>query len=84
MTVIGQTEGDTSASTRGSGAAPPPKRSAPSAPGGRTGTRATHTWRYALKKDWRLYSLLVLPLVFLLIFRYLPMAGNVIAFRRFR
>lgn len=84
MTVIGQTEGDTSASTRGSGTAPPPKRSAPSAPGGRTGTRATHTWRYALKKDWRLYSLLVLPLVFLLIFRYLPMAGNVIAFRRFR
>jgi putative aldouronate transport system permease protein len=26
----------------------------------------------------------VLPLVFLLIFRYIPMAGNVIAFRRFR
>ena len=42
------------------------------------------TWRKALKRDWRLYSLLVLPLVFLLIFRYLPMAGNVIAFRRFR
>ena len=42
------------------------------------------TWRKALKRDWRLYSLLVLPLIFLLIFRYLPMAGNVIAFRRFR
>lgn len=41
-------------------------------------------WRKALRRDWQLYSLLVLPLVFLLIFRYLPMAGNVIAFRRFR
>jgi putative aldouronate transport system permease protein len=43
-----------------------------------------NTWRRALKKDWRLYTFLILPLVFLLIFRYLPMAGNVIAFRRFR
>lgn len=42
------------------------------------------TWRKALKRDWRLYSLLVLPIIFLLIFRYVPMAGNVIAFRRFR
>ena len=48
------------------------------------GTNNTNTWKHHLKKDWRLYSLLVLPLVFLLIFRYLPMAGNVIAFRRFR
>jgi putative aldouronate transport system permease protein len=45
---------------------------------------ARTTWRSALKRDWRLYSLLVLPLLFLLIFRYIPMAGNVIAFRRFR
>ncbi|GAA5203573.1 ABC transporter permease [Microbacterium jejuense] len=42
------------------------------------------TWRKALKKDWRLYTLLILPIVFLLIFRYIPMAGNIIAFRRFR
>ncbi len=43
-----------------------------------------NTWRRALKKDWRLYTFLIAPLIFLLIFRYLPMAGNVIAFRRFR
>lgn len=43
-----------------------------------------NTWRRALKKDWRLYTFLILPIVFLVIFRYLPMAGNVIAFRRFR
>ncbi|MBN8881088.1 carbohydrate ABC transporter membrane protein 1 (CUT1 family) [Salana multivorans] len=41
-------------------------------------------WGSALRRDWRLYTFLVVPLVFLLIFRYLPMAGNVIAFRRFR
>jgi putative aldouronate transport system permease protein len=30
-----------------------------------------------------LYSLAILPLVFFLVFRYLPMLGNVIAFRRY-
>ena len=44
----------------------------------------TVTWRAALRKDWRLYTFLVLPLLFLLVFRYVPMLGNVIAFRRFR
>ncbi|WP_298988810.1 sugar ABC transporter permease [uncultured Pseudokineococcus sp.] len=42
------------------------------------------TWRSALKRDWRLYSLVLLPLLFFAVFRYLPMLGNVIAFRRFR
>ena len=41
-------------------------------------------WRHALRRDWPLYALAVLPLIFLLIFRYLPMAGNAIAFRKFR
>lgn len=41
-------------------------------------------WRRALRRDWQLYSLAVLPLIFLVVFRYLPMAGNAIAFRRFR
>ena len=43
-----------------------------------------NTWSRALKRDWRLYTFLIAPVIFLLIFRYLPMAGNVIAFRRFR
>src|SRR5699024_1902371 len=43
-----------------------------------------NSWRRALAKDWRLYSFLILPILFLVIFKYLPMAGNVIAFRRFR
>ena len=43
-----------------------------------------NSWRYNLRKHWQLYTLLVLPVAFLLTFRYIPMAGNVIAFRRFR
>src|SRR5690606_37896955 len=42
------------------------------------------TWRQALRRDWQLYSLVVLPLLFFLIFRNLPMIGNVIAFRKFQ
>lgn len=41
-------------------------------------------WSTALRRDWRLYTFLVVPILFLVVFRYLPMAGNVIAFRRFR
>jgi putative aldouronate transport system permease protein len=42
------------------------------------------TWRAALRRDWQLYSLAVVPLVFFGVFRYLPMLGNVIAFRRYQ
>ncbi|GGO22103.1 sugar ABC transporter permease [Microbispora rosea subsp. aerata] len=45
--------------------------------------RTGRTWRQALRRDWQLYSLAILPLLFFLIFRYLPMIGNVIAFRKF-
>jgi putative aldouronate transport system permease protein len=41
-------------------------------------------WRKALRRDGALYLMALLPIVFLLIFRYMPMLGNVIAFRRFR
>lgn len=40
--------------------------------------------RKAIQRDWQLYALAILPLIFLAIFRYAPMLGNVIAFRRFR
>jgi putative aldouronate transport system permease protein len=42
------------------------------------------TWRRAIRRDWQLYSLAVVPLLFFVVFRYVPMLGNVIAFRRFR
>lgn len=37
----------------------------------------------SLKKDWQLYTFLILPVIYLVIFQYLPMIGNAIAFRRF-
>jgi putative aldouronate transport system permease protein len=42
------------------------------------------SWRRAIKRDWQLYSLAVVPLIFFAVFRYAPMVGNVIAFRRFQ
>ena len=61
-----------------------PVRAAPAPPSHPPRPRpARRTWRQALRRDWQLYSLAILPLLFFLIFRYLPMVGNVIAFRRF-
>ena len=57
----------------------PGESSQPGAP-----RRRRTTWRTTLRRDWRLYSFLVLPVIFLLIFKYVPMLGNIIAFRRFR
>lgn len=37
-----------------------------------------------LKRNWPLYLFYVLPLVYFLIFKYLPMIGNIIAFRRYQ
>jgi putative aldouronate transport system permease protein len=42
------------------------------------------SWSRAIRRDWQLYSLAILPLLFFAVFRYAPMVGNVIAFRRFR
>lgn len=49
-----------------------------------TGGRSRRGWRQAVRRDWQLYTLAVVPLSFFLVFRYLPMLGNVIAFRRFQ
>jgi putative aldouronate transport system permease protein len=46
--------------------------------------RGRRSWRATLRRDWQLYSLTILPLLFFVIFRYLPMAGNVIAFRTYQ
>lgn len=36
------------------------------------------------KQYWVLYAMLVLPVAYYIIFRYIPMVGNVLAFRRYR
>ena len=38
---------------------------------------------HRMRKEWRMYTFVILPLLFLLIFRYTPMFGNIIAFRDF-
>lgn len=37
----------------------------------------------SLRKDWQLYTFLILPITYLFVFQYLPMIGNIIAVRRF-
>ncbi|MGP3918047.1 ABC transporter permease [Nonomuraea sp. 10N515B] len=62
----------------------PPRDTRPAGPEpGRRRRARPGTWRHALRRDWQLYSLAILPLLFFLIFRYAPMLGNVIAFRKF-
>ena len=38
---------------------------------------------YYLKRDWILYSMLILPLAYFIIFKYVPMYGVTIAFKNF-
>jgi putative aldouronate transport system permease protein len=45
--------------------------------------RVRRSWRVALRRDWQLYTLAIAPLLFFAVFRYLPMIGNVIAFRQY-
>ncbi len=37
-----------------------------------------------IKKYWQYYAMLLIPILYYIIFRYVPMAGNIIAFRRYR
>ncbi|MBP5520780.1 MAG: sugar ABC transporter permease [Treponema sp.] len=46
-------------------------------------TKARNFLKY-LRKYWQLYALLLIPVLYYIIFRYVPMAGNIIAFRRYR
>ncbi|MBO3088320.1 ABC transporter permease [Cellulomonas dongxiuzhuiae] len=54
-------------------------------PGSKARPRARKIgWRHTLRRDWVLYAMALVPVLFLLVFRYVPMFGNIIAFRRFR
>lgn len=37
-----------------------------------------------IKRNWKLYSFLIIPVLYYIVFKYLPMAGNIIAFRKYR
>ena len=39
---------------------------------------------FYLKKDWQLYTLLIVPLFFCILFKYVPMSGLAMAFQKFK
>lgn len=43
----------------------------------------TPLWRH-VRKEWRLYTFLIIPIAYYVIFKYIPMLGNIIAFRRYK
>lgn len=36
-----------------------------------------------IRKEWMIYSFLIIPVIYFIIFKYVPMFGNVIAFRKY-
>ncbi|MCQ2575184.1 MAG: ABC transporter permease subunit [Treponema sp.] len=47
------------------------------------GSRSAAFKRY-MKRNWQYYALMLVPVIYYIVFRYIPMAGNIIAFRRYR
>ena len=45
--------------------------------------RRLHTIKH-LKQYSALYAMMILPLLYFIIFKYVPMFGNILAFRRYR
>lgn len=37
-----------------------------------------------VRQNWQLYAMLFIPIIYYILFRYVPMFGNIIAFRRYR
>ncbi len=42
------------------------------------------TFRTHFHKYWSLYAMMILPMAYFILFKYLPMFGNILAFRRYR
>ena len=42
------------------------------------------TFKSHFSRYWQLYAMLLLPVIYFIIFKYVPMFGNVLAFRRYR
>lgn len=46
--------------------------------------KKSHSLLKHVKREWRLYSFLIIPIAYYIIFKYIPMAGNIIAFRKYK
>ena len=42
------------------------------------------TWKEEFKRNWKVYAILLIPASYFLVFKYLPMAGIVIAFQDYK
>lgn len=47
-------------------------------------TIQTKTGKLYLHRYWQLYAMMGLPLIYFILFKYVPMFGNLLAFRRYR
>ncbi|HIU75117.1 MAG TPA: sugar ABC transporter permease [Candidatus Pelethocola excrementipullorum] len=43
----------------------------------------TSLWHH-VKKEWKLYSFLLIPILYYVLFKYVPVMGNIIAFRKYK
>lgn len=43
-----------------------------------------HSLLRHVKKEWKLYSFMIIPILYFVVFKYIPVMGNIIAFRRYR
>lgn len=41
-------------------------------------------WRRHFRRYWHLYAMMLVPLAYFVVFKYIPMFGNILAFRRYR
>lgn len=46
-------------------------------------TKKPHFKKY-MRRYWHLYAMMLVPLLYFILFKYVPMFGNVLAFRRFK
>lgn len=53
-------------------------------PAAAAATQPKQSFSKHFKKYWQYYAMMLIPIVYYIIFRYVPMAGNIIAFRRYR
>ncbi|MCQ2467271.1 MAG: ABC transporter permease subunit [Clostridia bacterium] len=47
-------------------------------------TQNKQTFGKHMGKYWQLYAMLIIPIIYYVVFRYIPMFGNIIAFRKYR
>ncbi len=49
----------------------------------KTNNRKSAFGRY-MQRYWVLYAMMILPLIYIVVFKYMPMFGNILAFRRYK